>query len=394
MGAIVVLAVLLRWPGFLAGLTVGLWFVTPVVLPGLAGFIPTLTVLGVSAVAALLRYGRKGGNGAFKIVLLFALFLFAVMAREFIGGDVRKTWAPIGIAMLVGVIIALIGSYGRSREQLIWGFAVGNSVYAIAEIIRVAGGGALHASYGAFQANPIFAGHLLGIAFFALLALWPRQRTRLWFFLPFLILLGGTLALTLSRGPIIAAVLAVLFIVIFRKKAKTREGAALHFLLMMVSVVAAVVAYVYLQGARNSENDALNTEVREDHWTAAWSTIRANPIFGTGTDALFDSTPLDRISPVGYPHNILLETWETYGLLPLVILLVILLLVFRQLNVIGRGMLIFIVTCYLSSGTLSVSVTLWIGVALSIVVGRSDASLAPRENLDEVADSSIVTAGR
>ncbi len=394
LGGVVALAVLLRWPGLVAGLTIGLWFVTPVIMPDVAGFIPTLSVLGVSAAVVLLRYGRKSSTGAFRISLLFVLFLAAILVREFIGDDARRTWGPIGIAMLVGITIALIGGYERSRVQLIWGFAFGNSVYAIAEILRIAGGGALHASYGAFEANPIFAGHLLGVAFLALLSLWSGQRARLWFLLPFMILLGGTLALTLSRGPIIAAVLAILFIVIFRKKARTRQGAALHFLLMILSIVAAIVAYVYLQGARSSENDVLNTEVREDHWTTAWATIRSNPIFGTGTDVLFDSTPADRISPVGYPHNILLETWETYGLLPLVILLVVLFLVFRQLNVIGRGMLVFIITCYLSSGTLSVSITLWIGIALSIVVGRSVVTREPRGISEEVTDVAIAVGAR
>lgn len=368
------IVVLLGLPGLAAGIMVGLWYTLPNFAVEFAGYATTLTVLAVACVISLIRFRKKMTPGVMRFFAPFLVFVATILAREWLGADERTSWQAIGVAVLVGLLFAIVGSFRPNTSWMIWGFALANSVFAIGEIVRVASGGALHASYAAFNANPIFSAQFLGIAFFGILALWNAHRARALFALPMLALLGGTLFLTLSRGPIIAFVLAFVFWILFNKPTANHTHFVRKQLVLIASSVVALFAFLYLQNARSSSGDELSAEVRQDHWETSWATIWSNFLWGSGTDALFTGTPAESPSPVAYPHNILLETWGTYGLLSLLALAVGLVLLFRRLNGSGRACLLFIVICFCVSGTLTISIGFWTGIAMSIII----AGLAPR----------------
>lgn len=368
-GALAALIVAFRAPGFLAGLAIGSWYVLPQVAAPLAGFAVLLMVLIVCLFISWARDGRRPRQQGPRAFLPFLLLTAAVAAHELLGNTVRTTWAPIGTAVVVGLLLVLIGTFERSRAQLLWGFIAPNVVFAIAEIYRVANGGALHTARIAFEANPIFAAHFVGFALLALLYLHSAGKAPRIIFVVVLPILAGAILLTLSRGPILALAVSLLYWLLFALPSKSRGQAARRNTAFLLGVIGAVILFILLSDARSSTIDRASTEARTEHWTQAWSNIFSSPLWGLGTDQLFATTPADSPSPWQYPHNVFLETWSTYGLLAFLLLTVGVVWIFHRCTPQGRAVLIFTVMCFSVSGTMSISINFWVGIAIGITVG-------------------------
>lgn len=359
---------LMVWPGAAVGMWLGAWYILPGASLELAGFTPALAAVLAGAIVASLRYRRREKLTLLRGYLWSFIFLGTVFLREVMGTDSITTAGTIAAPIVLGLGLILTARHREPAIQVLVGFAAAGTVYGIAEIQRIFAGGALHAGKIAYDANPVFAGQFLGLSALAVLTLWGFQRVQWWVAAPWFIILAGSLMLTLSRGPIIALCLAIVVMYMYLNPSRTRSAAIRKQLVLLACVVASFFVYGYLLRGRTSEIDNASVDLRQDFLVNSIGTIISNPLLGTGTGVLFSGSPEGATSPVRYPHNIYLEVWATYGVIPFIALAGGLIWSLVKGEARGRSFLVFAIVSFAVSGTMTVSINFWIAVALSAIV--------------------------
>lgn len=185
---------------------------------------------------------------------------------------------------------------------------------------------------------------------------------------------------TASRGPLAAAIAAVLFALLLPRA----KGRAARAVVLCVGSVAIFEWFTHTQQQVNSRLTSLSDDSAETRlvlWRAAWGYVKSNPL-GIGWGHLYDRFQLSAPGSgyTQYPHNVLLEVASESGWLAGVALVVVLLMALRAQwrRTVGAaemcmfGLLVFALINAMVSGDVNANRGLWvaIGAALAPAVMR------------------------
>lgn len=354
--------------------------------------LPDLTFIGaaVTLVATghyLLRDRLRPPPGIGYVLLLWGAFLFGLVPvtgwTEYSTAKIPQL-LTITLLCTVGAMVLLRGEQARH----VWvslNAVLGMGVAALAVAFPtndVAFAGRLALEGG----STINVGRAIGAAvvILALLSLGGARRRRL--SLLAAVALAGFLVWTGSRGPVIAAVIAVLLVAVVAK----RSGAGRRFLTAALGVVTA--AYMAAQAGLVSDRLVTfqdnSAEARRILWAETWQVATEHP-FGVGWGGLGDHLPLwakVTTGSVQYPHNVFLEVLAEAGWIAGAVFAVVLAVAFvRQSRATASptemamlGLFVFHVLNAMVSADVVGNRGLWVAVGAALVMSGRDADVLQR----------------
>lgn len=353
--------------------------------PLLASLPVDITLAG-AGVVALVMVHRLAGNrfrpprGAGWLLLLAATFFFGVPLGTMVVTDYgsRKVPELFILALLLSIGGAMLILRGP-RERRLWlqlNVALGVLVLAMAVVfpnVYVSASNRLAIDGG----NTINAGRATGAAVVVLLV-WAlaRRRRRLLALGTAAVLAGATFYIG-SRGPLVAALVAVVVVVAF-SGGRGRGG-------RILLGGAAVASTVYMALQLDLVADRVFTtadgsaNARRRLWDESLALMGEHPL-GIGWGNLFHHLPsgvvLRKAGEEQYPHNLLLEVGVEAGWLALAALVVVLLVAFvRQRRAATNptemamlGLLVFHTVNAMVSSDVAGNRGMWVAIGAALIL--------------------------
>jgi hypothetical protein len=371
-GLMIAAAAIYLAPGLLAGL---LWALLPLygsLLPEGSGLI--ICALGMAVISARCFASRDATwrSRATPLMLALAAGILVALRRLFDAGPFVATSLAMPLAIAISLFILLIALSKVGRVGLLRGIVLGVSVIATAEVLRVAGGGPIHPESAAFGINPITIGQfsVLGMLLAAFLLKVGIARP---LHVVALLICAAGLAVTNSRGPLLALVVALLTMYVQRVLSKEKKrDFRLRPLIPLVVIMAAILVinaassqfYLWF---RVSDEDG-NAGGRTAAWSTAARSIIDSPFLGQGPGRYNLGEPGAASGLPTFPHNVFLEIWSEYGLVPFALLAVAVILVVRASGAAGRPIALGFIVCFSISGSLDTSLGLWVALAVALTL--------------------------
>lgn len=366
-------AVIYVAPGLLAGL---LWALLPIYgsfLPKGSGLVICALGMALISVRCFASRDARWLSRSTPLVLALAAGILVTVRKLFDDGPFAATSLAMPLAIAISLFILFIGLSAAGRVGLLRGILLGVSVISTAEVLRVAGGGPIHAESAAFGVNPITIGQFSALGILLSIFLIRLGIARSLHVVTLLICAAG-LAVTNSRGPLLALGVALLTMYVqhlFNKEKKKRDFRLrplipLAMIMTAILVINATLSLFY-QWFRVSDEDG-NASGRTAAWSTAVRSISDSPFFGQGADK-YNMGELGSTSglPV-FPHNIYLEIWSEYGLIPFALLAVTIIIVVRTSGAAGRPIALGFIICFSISGSLDTSLGLWVALAVALTL--------------------------
>ncbi|MGN7861651.1 O-antigen ligase family protein [Microbacterium sp. 22303] len=359
-----------RATGFMASMMWGMFPVYGALLPAGGGLVALLGALGL--IALIVRTRTKATPIGLGILLLALAFGVGVVVREWI--DPPSQTGAVGIQLVVSILaaglLAYVGTAVEWKAGFAFGLLPGGLTLTVAEVIRVLSGGVIHAQEAAFGVNPIVLAQYAGIAAMVPIYQVARRAWSWWNIIFALVAITGVVA-TASRGPLLGVAAAVMYLIV--RGDGHSAGGWKRFQRLIVMVVASafvlvsvVLLRVDIGGWFRLDDSDRNASTRVDGWTASWSTIESNWVFGAGPGRYANSDYGANLSLPDYPHNIWLETWSEFGILLVVIAVAIVVMSWRTASGIGTSFIVFGVIAFGLSGSLLSSLVFWISIGLAV----------------------------
>ena len=247
----------------------------------------------------------------FCIVVFLVLILPGVIESPITQYGQEK-FEKITTSLLLSAMAVVLIRDRRGVKILAWVWLFAATVLAIATIFGGTGVGTRAVGFGS---NPIWLGRELTSGF--LVALWLMWQKRLGT-IPGLVVLsaiGAALVATESRGPLLAALLAVIVFLVGAAP-KVSETAAAGIIFSAGSAVAALYFVPASLPERVSElllspGSAVESSLRTDLWSVTMPMIAENP-FGVG----YGNWSAEAATLIGWPHNLFLEVFAEAGWIP------------------------------------------------------------------------------
>ena len=305
-------------------------------------------------------------------MLALAAGILVTVRKLYDDGPFAATSLAMPLAIAISLFILFIGLSAAGRVWLLRGIVLGVSVISTAEVLRVAGGGPIHPEAAAFGVNPITIGQFSALGILLAIFLIKLGIARSLHVVTLLICAAG-LAVTNSRGPLLALGVALLTTYVqqlFNKKKKRdfrlRPLIPLVVIMTAILVINATSSQFY-QWFRASDEDG-NAHGRTAAWSAATRSIIDSPFLGQGAEK-YNMGELGATSGLPTtPHNVFLEIWSEYGLIPFVLLAVAIIIVVRTSGATGRPIALGFITCFSISGSLDTSLGLWVALAVALTL--------------------------
>lgn len=360
-------------PGLLAGL---LWALLPVYgsfLPKGSGLIVCALGMALISVRCFASRDARWLSRSTPLLLALAAGILVTVRKLFDDGPFATTSLAMPLAIAISLFILFIGLSAAGRVGLLRGIVLGVSVISTAEVLRVAGGGPIHPESAAFGVNPITIGQFSALGILLSIFLIKLSIARTLHVVTLLICTAG-LAVTNSRGPLLALGVALLTMYVqhlFSKEEKKRDFRLrplipLALIMTAILVIDATLSQFY-QWFRISDEDG-NESARTAAWSAAARSISDSPFLGQGAER-YNMGELGATSGLPtFPHNIYLEIWSEYGLIPFALLAVAIIIVVRTSGAAGRPIALGLIICFSISGSLDTSLGLWVALAVALTL--------------------------
>jgi len=372
LALIIGVAVIYLTPGLLAGL---LWALLPVYgvsLPAGSGLIVCALGVALLSVRCIPSRDARWLSRSTPLVLALAAGILVTVRKLFDVGPFATGSLAMPLAIAISLFMLFIGLSAAGRVGLLRGIVLGVSVISTAEVLRVAGGGPIHPEAAAFGVNPITIGQFSALGILLAIFLIKQGIARSLHVVTLLICAAG-LAVTNSRGPLLGLGVALLTMYVqqlFSKEKKRdfrlRPLIPLVVIMTGIPVIDATLSQFY-QWFRVSDEDG-NAYGRIAAWSAAARSISDSPFLGQGADR-YNMGELGATSGLPtFPHNIFLEIWSEYGLIPFVLLAVAIIIVVRTSGAAGRPMALGFIICFSVSGSLDTSLGLWVALAVALTL--------------------------
>lgn len=373
VGSLIFLAtiLILSLPSFVAGLIVGVWHSLPGIAPSLAGFALTIGVLVLCLLILIFRKKKFPDASIFTKYSGFLSLIPAIFIIEWINNESASETRTLLGAIVTGFLFLVTSSFRDNIPHIIWGFSTGVSIYGVGELLRIAGGGALHLKAGAFGANPIFASQFLGLAIFGVWLLHITKRSTPKFTLFVSSILLVCLLSALSWGPIIALAVAFLYANTTKSSTHRLQDYRVRNRIIVWGPLLVGPVIILSRDAIKSFYYSEDSVARLHIWQEFIDLALTSPLTGVGMEKVHSFYSISSSDKFLSPHNLFLEMWVAYGALSIFILFATLIYLFRKINYLGRASLIFLVICSSVSGSLAVSFNFWIGLTLVVIIGSS-----------------------
>jgi len=359
-------------PGLLAGL---LWSLLPIYgffLPEGSGLI--ICAFGMALISVRCRSSRDARwlSRSTPLLLAFAAGILVTIRKLVDDGLFTATSLAMPLAIAISLFLLFIGLSAAGLVGVLRGIVLGVSVISIAEVLRVAGGGPIHPESAAFDVNPITIGQFSALGILLSIFLIKQGITRSLHVLTLLICAAG-LAVTNARGPLLALGVALLTIYLQRLFRKEKKG---DFRLRPLIPLALIMTAILVMSATWSQLDEWfrindedgNAQGRTSAWSAAVRGILDSPFLGQGPGR-YNMGELSATSGLPtFPHNVFLEIWSEYGLIPFALLTVAIILVVRTAGAAGRPIALGFIICFSISGSLDTSLGLWVALAVALTL--------------------------
>lgn len=373
--------------GFLGAALWSLFPVYGVLLPPGAGLLALTSGLVVITLIARARASERPPR---NYVFLFAAILaLGILAREWI--DPPQDSAGTGLQLAASIVAAgLLGHVGalvRWKQGFALGLLPGGVVLAIAETLRVLGGGTVHAQEAAFGVNPIVLAQYAGVAALVVVFQIARRAWR-WYAWPVFLIATVGLVFSGSRGPLLGLAIAVAY-TLLRGYGVERAGSrrvvrlVLLVLLAVLTTVLIVASRLDLASWLRVDDADGNASSRLDAWTGAIATIGQFPFIGAGPGKYFFGGYGVNAGVPEYPHNLWLEAWAEYGVVTFVLMLCVVVAAWRSAAQLGQLFVIFAVVAYSLSGSFDTSLVFWMCLSISAStrgLDRDDRALSAEPN--------------
>jgi hypothetical protein len=361
--------VMRRALGFLAAAIWSLFPVYGAALPAGIGLVALAGGLLVVALTVRAQTDNRPGPGRLTVVATVLAVL--VLGREWVEVPSGSETAGLQLAASIAAA-ALVGYVGRMvrwRQGFAVGLLPGGVILAVAEILRVSQGGIVHAQQAALGVNPIVLAQYAAVAALVIVFQVARRSWR-WYALPILAVTLGGIVVSGSRGPLLGVAAAIAYTLI--RGYGVAQAGARRIVRLFVLISAAAIAFVLLAVARvdvaswlRIDDSDGNASSRLDAWEGAVATIADSPILGAGPGRYFyGGYGVDSGVP-SYPHNLWLEAWSEYGIVPVILLVVVVILAWRRAAQLGQMFVIFAVVAYGLSGSFDTSLVFWICLFVS-----------------------------
>jgi O-antigen ligase len=359
-------------PGLLAGL---LWALLPIAglfLPGGSGLIVCALGMALISVRCFASRDATWLSRSTPLVLALAAGILVTVRKLFDDRPFAATSLAMPLAIAISLFILFIGLSAAGRVWLLRGIVLGVSVISTAEVLRVAGGGPIHPTSAAFGINPITIGQFSALGVLLAIFLIKLGIARYLHVVTLLICAAG-LAVTDSRGPLLALGVALLTMYVqqlFSKEQKRdfrlRPLIPLVVIMASILVINATFSQLY-QWFRVSDEDG-NAAGRTAAWSAAVRSIIDSPFLGQGADR-YNMGKLGAATGLPtFPHNVFLEIWSEYGLIPFALLAVAIIIVVVTSGAAGRPLALGFIICFSISGSLDTSLGLWVALAVALTL--------------------------
>jgi O-antigen ligase len=372
---IIAVAAIYLAPGLLAGL---LWALLPIYgsfLPGGSGLIVCALGMALISVRCFASRDARWLSRSTPLVLALAAGILVTVRKLFDDGPFAATSLAMPLAIAISLFILFIGLSAAGRVWLLRGIVLGVSVIAAAEVLRVAGGGPIHPASAAFGVNPITIGQSSALGVLLAIFLIKLGVARSLHVVTLLVCAAG-LAVTNSRGPLLALGVALLTMYVqqlFNKEKKQKKrDFRLRPLIPLVVIMTAILVInatlsQFYQWFRVSDEDG-SASGRTAAWSVAVRSIIDSPFLGKGAER-YNMGELGAKSGLpAFPHNVFLEIWSEYGLIPFVLLAVAIIIVVRVSGAAGRPIALGFIICFSISGSLDTSLGLWVALAVALTL--------------------------
>jgi polysaccharide biosynthesis protein PslJ len=372
LGLVISLAVVYFAPGLLAGLLWAMLAIYGTTLPAGTGLI--VCALGMAVIAFRCRSSRDVAwlqkSAGLWLILAAGLLVTARMYMD--SGSFAAYSLAMPVAVAISLFILFIGLSAIGRVALVRGVVLGVSVVSGAEVLRVASGGAIHPSEAAFGINPITIGQFAALGVLLAIFMIEQGIARTVNALALIICAAG-IAVTNSRGPLLGLSVALLikYVPLWFKNEKQSD----YHWRPMIPILTMITAVVALSATsdqlytwfRASDQDG-NAAGRLDAWSKAIDSIVSSPLVGQGADR-YNMGNLGAASGLPtFPHNVFLEIWSEYGLVPFAFLVIGVIITVRRSGEAGRPIALAFVICFSISGSLDTSLGLWVALAIALTL--------------------------
>lgn len=380
LAVIIGVAVIYMAPGFLAGL---LWALLPIYgsfLPEGSGL--TVCALGMALISVRCFASRNAGwlSRSTPLVLALVAGILVTVRRLFDTGSFEASSLAMPLAILISLFILFIGLSSAGRVGLLRGIVLGVTVISTAEVLRVAGGGPVHPEAAAFGVNPITIGQFSVLGILLAIFLIKLGIARSLHVVTLLICAAG-LAATNARGPLLGLGVALLTMHVQQLSSKEkRRDFRLRPMIPLVVIMAAILVInatvsQFYEWFRVNDEDG-NAYGRAAAWSAAARSISDSPFLGQGAGR-YNMGELGATSGLPtFPHNVFLEIWSEYGLIPFALLAVAIIIVVRASEAAGRAIALGFIICFSVSGSLDTSLGLWVALAVALTLTPTSKHIA------------------
>ncbi len=368
-------------------------------LPILADVGDPLTILSAIVVLVMCTHQILGGHtppaAALSALILLLIFVPAMLVGPPTDYTNEKLTVelPLMFISIFGGLVLL--AHGQARRQ--WVAAVVILGIVVAILAQLFPNTTVIDALAVEGGNTISQGRAAGAAAITLLtfAMFHSQHRLL--LIAGALVMAGSMVASGSRGPAIAAVIAVLLAVAFSPGRSRGPRVAV--------TVVTLLASAYLAFAANLVGDRMLTfrdtsaEARRRLWDVGIGLIGSEPL-GIGWGRLsYYLPPGTRLPGVGdreYPHNVLIEVGSEAGVLALLVLAVVLVLAIQGQQRVSAtaveaamfAMIIFALINSLVSGDVGDNRGLWVAVGAALVTrgtsfrgGQSKENPAPANTL-------------
>ncbi|OSP09235.1 O-antigen ligase family protein [Microbacterium sp. LEMMJ01] len=344
--------------GFLGAAMWSLFPVYGALLPPGGGLVALTAGLMVVTIFARNQTARvRIGSG----IIYAALLAMTVVVREWVQPSqyAESTGLQLAASVIAAGLLGRIGVLVRWKQGFALGLLPGGTILAVAETLRVIGGGRVHAQEAAFGVNPIVLAQYAAVAALVVVFQVARHSWR-WHAWPVFLIAATGLVFSGSRGPLLGLVVALAYVLI-RGYGVDKAGARRAVRLVTLAVIGAIGLF-FLAASRFDVTSWLrlddadgNASSRLDAWEGAAATIRQHPLFGAGPgNYYFGGSGLANGVPA-YPHNLWLEAWSEYGVISFVLLIAVAVSAWRQAAQLGQLFVIFAAVAYSLSGSFDTS---------------------------------------
>jgi O-antigen ligase len=359
-------------PGLLAGL---LWALLPIYgsfLPAGSGLIVCALGLALLSVRCIASRDARWLSRSTPLMLALAAGILVTVRKLFDDGPFTTAILAMPLAVAISLFILFIGLSAAGRVGLLRGIALGVSVISGAEVLRVAGGGPIHPEAAAFGVNPITIGQFSALGILLAIFLIKRGIARSLHVVTLLICAAG-LAVTNARGPLLALGVALLTMYVQQlfskeKKRDFRLRPLIPLVVIMTAILVMNATWSQLYQWFRVSDQAGNVSGRTDAWSAAVRSIIDSPFLGQGAEKYNMGQTGAASGLPTFPHDVFLEIWSEYGLIPFALMAVAIIIVVRTTGAAGRPMALGFIICFSISGSLDTSLGLWVALAVALTL--------------------------